>query len=761
MSEIVNLLIALVVALAVSAVACLLALVLFPWFRSGERKEGHFRADQSSGSIKVDTRKGLSKLRATRANSNELPLVGGPAMILAILAAGVGAGYFLNLERPEWELLITLLLATVCYGIVGFLDDWRKVQRGEGISEIQKGAGVLFVSLAAAVALNRLVVSPRLSARLAYPPYSDIPLLGHVLVDTKFVWIIFFLVMTSLIVSGTSLAVDFADGMDGLSGGLLLSSALSFAAILLGEGGKELWPGAIAVLAIAGAAAGFLPFNWPSSWKARNLGWGRRRAKIIMGDSGSLALGGLLALVAVISRLEFVLIFIGGVFVLEGLSALISARILVRFFRKFLRLERYNSSGRGFPHTEFPLPFLATPMHHHFDLLGWDRKRIVYGAWLLGAGLGLLGVASVIGTFTWERYLARFAAFLVLVFVWQSGPWTKSFFIGLSRVSKASPTAPRFLTLYYGFPFKLFGRPLFARVDSTDVQERELETPAERLSLWQRMNVFDARATLGYYCYRAGALEDAQRVWGRIPKGNLEWRPEIAELLAEVRHTIALQADNADGALVMTTSSSRNAIGRDAGSLDPNATVSVQMMLRPPDAMSAGSGSLHAVAHEANGANGANGASSSGNVSDALTAQGHQTGGPLWSAPVWAATNGAQIDAAPEPAAPESLPAEASTSAASQPSPFIAAPLVPLAPLDGPEVSVAEAAAAEESTHAIAAMQASTRATSAAEQDIVPLVPVITTPARITPDEAIGASEHVEPGEAETLAEDAQTTTPA
>ncbi|MGZ3640256.1 MAG: hypothetical protein ACXVCX_20690, partial [Ktedonobacterales bacterium] len=98
-SMIVRLLIALVVALVVSAVACLLALVLFPWFRSGERKEGHFRADQSSGSIRVDTGRGLSKLRATRANSNELPLVGGPAMILAILVAGVGAGYFLDLPQ--------------------------------------------------------------------------------------------------------------------------------------------------------------------------------------------------------------------------------------------------------------------------------------------------------------------------------------------------------------------------------------------------------------------------------------------------------------------------------------------------------------------------------------------------------------------------------------------------------------------------------------------------------------------------------------
>ena len=533
---------AVVVAFVVSALACFLALKLFPWFRSGERKEGHFRPDQSTGSFRVDTRKGVLKLRTTRAGSNELPLVGGPAMLLGVIVAGVVVGFLLQFNTSQWTLLAILLAATLGYGAVGFLDDWRKVHRGEGISEIQKFAGVLVVSLAAAVALNRLVVTKRLSARLAYPPYSDIPGLGHILVQVHFAWIIFFLVMTATVASATSLAVDFSDGMDGLCGGLLLSAALSFAAILLGEGGSELWPAALAVLAIAGAAAGYLPFNWPSSWKARNQGWGRRRAVLIMGDSGSLALGGLLALVAVITRLEFVLIFIGGVFVLEGVSALVSARILVRFFRRFLYLERYRGS-RGFPHTELPLPFLATPMHHHFDLLGWDRKRLVYGAWLLGAGLGVLGVASVIGTFSWERYLARFAALLVIVVVWQSGPWTRSYFIGLVPRYGASEGAPRQLALFYGFPFKLFGRPLYARVDTTGLTEDVLRAPTEKLSLWQRMSVFDARSVLGYYCYRAGAYDDAYRIWHKIPRVNLEQRPDIADMLAEVKHNIALETD--------------------------------------------------------------------------------------------------------------------------------------------------------------------------------------------------------------------------
>ncbi len=476
-----------------------------------------------------------------------MPLVGGPAMMFAIVVATIAAAIFLKLSLVEWELLGVLLFGMIGFGVVGFIDDWRKVHQGEGISEIQKFAGVLLVSLVAGVALNRLLAYPAvpqaLSARLAYPPYSDFPVIGQLLKEAKFAWIIFFLLMTATVTTATSLAVDFSDGMDGLCGGLLFSASLSFAAILLSENIEALWPAAIAMLAITGATGGFLPFNWPSSWKARNQGRGPRRARIIMGDSGSLALGGLLALGAIISRLEFVLIFIGGVFVLEGLSALISARILVRFFRKFLRLERYNSSGRGFLHTEFPLPFLATPMHHHYDLLGWDRKRLVYGAWLLGTGLGVLGVASIIGTFTWQRYLARFAALLVIVFVWQSGPWTRSFFIGLTQPVKTPGSAPSKLGLYYGFPFRLFGWRLYGRVDTVSIAEDVFDTPAEQLMLWQRMSVFDARSVLGYYCYREGAYDDALRIWSRIPKGNLEKRPDIADMLAEVRHTIALRTE--------------------------------------------------------------------------------------------------------------------------------------------------------------------------------------------------------------------------
>ena len=321
------------VALGTCIIVCGIALGLFPWFRSGERKPGDFKAEDSGGSMQIDRVGRNGKAVKFKVRSSELPLVGGPAMLIAISAACLGVGYALNLNDTQWILMAILLLAMLGYGIVGFVDDVRKVYRGTGISEIQKFIGVTLVSLLAAIAFNRLIIDPKLTARLAYSPYFDTPFIGHFLVDLHFTWIIFFLLLTVTVASSTSLAVDFTDGMDGLSGGLMLSAALAFAVVLIGLNNILLLPAILVVLAMAGASLGYLPFNWPSSWGSRGARGAKRRAKLIMGDSGSLALGGLLALVALISRLEFLLIIIGGVFLLEGLSALISARILVRFFR--------------------------------------------------------------------------------------------------------------------------------------------------------------------------------------------------------------------------------------------------------------------------------------------------------------------------------------------------------------------------------------------------------------------------------------------
>ncbi|HEV7127894.1 MAG TPA: hypothetical protein VGN32_10675, partial [Ktedonobacterales bacterium] len=294
------LLVALALGLVLSVVCCAVALGVFPWFRSGERKPGAFRPDQSTGksSAVVVARRGK---RGGIARSSELPLVGGAAMIVAIVLAVIITVILLNtinfahtpinFGQSQWELLGVLLGATVAYGAVGFLDDWMKVHRGQGVSELTKMAGVMVVSLFAAIGLNRLVPS----ARFAYAPYADIPGLGNLLVHTHYAWLVFFVVLTVTVGSTTSLAVDFTDGLDGLAGGVLVSAALAFAVIIVSQTAALSqtpavnqttslnWPSVLVMLAMVGALVGFLPFNWPSSYRANGQGRGRRRARLIMG----------------------------------------------------------------------------------------------------------------------------------------------------------------------------------------------------------------------------------------------------------------------------------------------------------------------------------------------------------------------------------------------------------------------------------------------------------------------------------------------
>jgi hypothetical protein len=259
-----------------------------------------------------------------------------------------------------------------------------------------------------------------------------------------------------------------------------------------------------------------------------------------MGDSGALALGGLLAMIAIFSRNEILLLTtIGGVFVLEALSVIISTRILTPLYRRRLRILRFTNKDRFIPHTEFPLPFLAAPLHHHFDLLGWNRKHLVYGAWALGAIFATLSVMISVDTIVWQRYMARFLAFVLMAIIWSSGTWTKSYFVG----KQDTPGRKRHsrLALYYGYPLAIMGIKLFHHVESIEASEDVIETPSEEAALWQRMNIYDARAMLGLYCYRAGYYPAAMAQWSRIPERNRVLRPEIALLLAEIDSRLALE----------------------------------------------------------------------------------------------------------------------------------------------------------------------------------------------------------------------------
>ena len=506
-----------------SLLLCGIARKLFPKFRSGEYKPGRHRADLP-----------VMPASGREIKTIELPLVGGPAFTLAILATGIAAAIVLKFTYSQWTLLLIGLGATLGYTIVGFIDDWHKVHSNEGLSERAKFAGVFSVSMAAAFFYFWLVPG----GKTPYSPYSDI--LGKLFYSVPLLWLIFLMLLTGVIGSVTSLSVDFSDGLDGLAGGLVFSTALAFGIIITGIINPRQPEGIVLeVLSLlcASSVLGFLPWNWPSSWAARR-GSSRRRAVIYMGDSGALSLGGILAMIALLSRNELLLLMIGAAFVLEGLSALISAKLMTRFFRRHLQSLRFMSSHEYVPHTEFPLPFLATPLHHHFDLLGWDRRRLVYGAWALGACFAILGVQVGLDPIPWQRWVGRFLVLILAWTIWSSGSWTRRYFVGKHPAER---TRRRRLALFYGFPFRLMGLRLYHLVEVIEASEDVIETPAEELALWERMNIFDARAMLGLYCYRAGYYPAALAQWTRIPELNRALRPDIKQLLEELDSRLALE----------------------------------------------------------------------------------------------------------------------------------------------------------------------------------------------------------------------------
>src|SRR5579864_1213635 len=147
-----------------SFLLCYVAKVLFPKFRSGEHKPGTHRPDLPAGGREIKT--------------IELPLVGGPAFMLAIVSIGITAGFLLNLDYEQWTFLLIGLLAAVGYAAVGFIDDWNKVHSNEGLTEFKKFTGVILVGAIAAVLYFFLL--PDLGQQ-SYAFYKDLPILNTLL----------------------------------------------------------------------------------------------------------------------------------------------------------------------------------------------------------------------------------------------------------------------------------------------------------------------------------------------------------------------------------------------------------------------------------------------------------------------------------------------------------------------------------------------------------------------------------------------------
>lgn len=277
---------------------------------------------------------------------------GTPTMGGIMIVVGALSGYVISHIRANtiftWGGILTML-AIAAAGLVGLLDDWIKVTRARnlGLNKRTKFAGLLIVAvLFALLALRRADVSTTLS----FTRWDSIGLdLGPVL------WVLW----AVLLFLGTSNAVNFTDGLDGLAAG---SSAFSFAAYTVVAFWMFRHPEiyevpqaldlALVSSAMAGAAAGFL-------W------WNAAPARIIMGDTGALAIGAGLAAIALVTDTHLLLPIVGGLFVIETLSVIVQI-----------------GSYRGFRRRIFRM----APLHHHFELLGWPETTVIVRFWIL-AGL--------------------------------------------------------------------------------------------------------------------------------------------------------------------------------------------------------------------------------------------------------------------------------------------------------------------------------------------------------------------------------------
>jgi phospho-N-acetylmuramoyl-pentapeptide-transferase len=269
------------------------------------------------------------------------PTMGGLLMIVATAAAA------LLVAGPDPRVLFGLA-ALVGFGAIGLLDDLRAIRRGRNLG--LRARERLLLQGALALALGAAATTlPGASTSVALPGVGAVDL-GRAAV-----------VVTALLVMGFANAVNLTDGLDGLAATLVMVAAGGFFAIAVARG--AITDGVLAI-ALAGACAGFLPFN-------------RHPARVFMGDVGSNALGAALAALAILTRAEVALFVIGGVFLAEAASV-------------FLQVAYFKSTGGR-------RIFRMSPLHHHFELVGWSEPAIVRRFTWAGGICLVLGLAVALG----------------------------------------------------------------------------------------------------------------------------------------------------------------------------------------------------------------------------------------------------------------------------------------------------------------------------------------------------------------------------
>jgi phospho-N-acetylmuramoyl-pentapeptide-transferase len=288
------------------------------------------------------------------------PTMGGVLVIGAVFISSV------LWARSDNRFVWLVLFSMVCLGCLGFIDDYLKVTKKntEGVN----GRVKLLVQFGlAGVVTAVFLTSPLLEvqARSLYLPFFK----SSVIDNMSWFTFIFF----ALVIVGCSNAVNLTDGLDGLAIGCTVTVAFAYALLTYAAGNFRIaeylqvpfypFTGELTVVcgAFVGAGLGFLWFNC-------------HPAKVFMGDTGSLAIGGAFGVIAICCKQELLLAVVGGVFVIEAISVI-------------LQVISFQTTGRRI--------FLMSPLHHHFELAGWKENTVIVRFWILSGIFALLGLATL------------------------------------------------------------------------------------------------------------------------------------------------------------------------------------------------------------------------------------------------------------------------------------------------------------------------------------------------------------------------------
>ena len=275
----------------------------------------------------------------THLQKNGTPTMGGVIMIIAILITG------LTRAKIDKDLLVGLICITG-FGLVGFLDDFIKIKmkRSLGLKAYQKI--ILQFALALFVSYYQYSASP--SATQMMVPFTDIVInLGPLYVP-----------IMMFVIIGTVNAVNLTDGLDGLASGVTLIVSIFFMMLAISVGNSDV---GILAAATGGACLGFLGFNsYP--------------AKVFMGDTGSMALGGAVVAFAVLTNSVLLIPIVGGIYFVEAISVII-------------QVASFKLTGKRV--------FKMAPIHHHFEQCGWPEARVVFVFWITTVVLAWIGIIAV------------------------------------------------------------------------------------------------------------------------------------------------------------------------------------------------------------------------------------------------------------------------------------------------------------------------------------------------------------------------------